>query len=293
MANLCVTGSLHGLVPNAGCPAVLFSRSESVANNQQTYAIVSARLDASGVAPSPVSFATASAAIPTSGSLFGSAFLSPSPNGNRVATGYTRSTDFGGEVLVLTDTVVSRTEAPGNYDAAWLNQTTVLVNGLGLGSENGGQGIYAWDVNTQAAVHLVTNMGTFSGAVAVTQTHVLAGGYDPSFPAASGNSLVFAIPMDAVLTALTSGMPVDAQASSTVQALTLPSDFEWTGAAAVSLDYTSFRYQAWPISESNGIFTVGTPVDFADGSTFTQVVAVDDSHALLAHADGALLVALP
>lgn len=112
-------------------------------------------------------------------------YVSISPNGNAVIFGYTTfGGSAGGTPGTVFDVLTASGEAtsiaaPGNFEAAWLDDGELIVNGLGLGTIEAGQGLYRAEIAPSGFVtsHLVANLGCFSGAVAVAPQFVLAGGF--------------------------------------------------------------------------------------------------------------------
>ncbi|MCZ7686936.1 MAG: hypothetical protein M5U28_52620 [Sandaracinaceae bacterium] len=137
-------------------------------------------LDPSGAAPAPIEVATATHAVAEASELvFAGSYLEVDPTGARALFGFTTSaTGSPGEVVAVTlaDGAVTRLAAPGNFDAAWLDGTRFLVNGQGLDDRADGQGLYVGDLSgTPSALHVLTNMGDYSGSVVATSAYVLAG----------------------------------------------------------------------------------------------------------------------
>ncbi len=136
-------------------------------------------------APVPVEIARTSTDPGADAMLFTGGYLALAPTASLAAFGYTVSPSFDGRVhLVLagggTDTDLS---APGNFDAAFLDGSTLLVNGLGVDDVGlGEQGLYA--VTTEGGlgfVRVAEGLGDFSGGVRVTDAFVLVGGSFPGF----------------------------------------------------------------------------------------------------------------
>ncbi|MCA9668522.1 MAG: hypothetical protein KC503_23180 [Myxococcales bacterium] len=129
----------------------------------------------SGILASPIPFYTF--AVTSSEALFGSMFLALSPGG-KIASGYNTSspTNPTGKVYIASHGgTPSETQADGNFDAAFVDDTTLLVNGSAAGTLSG-QGVYVI-VDGKAPALLIKDIGDFSGPVVVTKDIVYAGGY--------------------------------------------------------------------------------------------------------------------
>lgn len=137
--------------------------------------------------------------------VFPGGYVAVSPGG-AIAVGFSRP-DFSGAIAGLeADGRPLRIEAPGNFDAAWLDDQTLLVNGAGLGSEHAGQGLYVW--REGQAQLLVGDLGSFSGYLAVGSSVVHAGGAFGSFPELTNR--VFAFTIDELRAAIREGAVLSA-----------------------------------------------------------------------------------
>jgi hypothetical protein len=106
--------------------------------------------------------------------LFASGYLARSTAGT-LAVGYTRSSDFGGSVMVgSADESVGELVSPGNFDAAWLDEDTLLVHGSGLGDAAEGAAVYVWRRN-EAPRRLVADLGAASSYLAIGDEVVYVG----------------------------------------------------------------------------------------------------------------------
>lgn len=127
----------------------------------------------------PGTLATVFSFTPTiSGNLFPSGYVALSPK-SMVAAGYTESKAFAGEIYwgdkgIKTPKKIDK--AKGNYDVAFLNETTLLVNGTGLGADQSGQGVYVYEEG-KTPWRLIKDMGTASGCMVFGTQTVYAGGY--------------------------------------------------------------------------------------------------------------------
>jgi hypothetical protein len=88
--------------------------------------------------------------------------------------------------------------ASGNYRAAFLDDTTLLVNGQGVGAAQQGQGVYLVREG-QPARRLIKDLGIYSGHLALTGGVLFAGGYF-----GDGNK-IYAFTQDEVRAAVQSG----------------------------------------------------------------------------------------
>lgn len=111
------------------------------------------------------------------GKLFAADYLALTAGGSAAAVGYTMETAEGaifwgerGKPPRLID------KATGNYRALFLDQTTLLVNGMGVGVAQEGQGVYLVQEG-QPARRLIGELGTFSGHLVMTDKVLFAGGY--------------------------------------------------------------------------------------------------------------------
>jgi len=130
-----------------------------------------------------------------------SGFVVLSPDGNRLAVGYTlqdAAFTFPGEIVVfdLSTDGTFPTALAGNFDASWFSDDALLVNALDSG--RAGQAIYALSfgalgVTTDA---VITDFGDYSGGVAVTPSGVVVGAL------ATGGNELHAFRLDAVRSAI-------------------------------------------------------------------------------------------
>lgn len=122
------------------------------------------------------------------------------------AVGYTRDSDFGGSVLVAADPSPRDLDSPGNYDAVWLDDDTLLVNGQGLGGGAPQQGLYAWQRQGDARQMLIGNLGTASSFVARGDSVVFVG--ESAWP----TNKLYAFTTAELQQALAEGRTLDAKA---------------------------------------------------------------------------------
>lgn len=295
VANLCLPPGNRSVRATGECEGTVFVGTQVSNGTATDVRVRSAVLDVRNPNPTLQNVASVMVTPPAGASLFASSHVAPNADGTRVTSGYTRSTDFGGDLFIL-DTAggaAVTVNAPGNYDAAWLDGT-LLVNGTGLGALESGQGIYAVQADGTGVRRVLANQGDASGAVAVLPDWVLAGAYGGDFPVASGNNLVFAVPRARLVSALT-GSALDAQLDQDIVKLQMPSDFEWLGEGTlVTFNYATMVLDAYTLQFSvAGAPSLSAASRFADGTVFFAVHRLGDGHALLSHADGALVVALP
>ncbi|MBK8481900.1 MAG: hypothetical protein IPL40_12085 [Proteobacteria bacterium] len=110
---------------------------------------------------------------------FGS-YLALSARGS-LAAGYTLGGGDGGVwLLVAAAPTLKLVAAAGNFDAAWLDDETLLVNGLGLAEVGGEQAVYVW--REGKAAPLITELGSASSFLAVGRSVAYVGGAFGSFP---------------------------------------------------------------------------------------------------------------
>lgn len=222
-----------------------------------------------------------------------SRYVEVSPTGERLAFGYTRP-DFSGEVLVLdlATKAVTRITAYGNYDAAWLDADTVLVNGLSANAEGYDQGLYAVDLSgaEPTARKVVGDLGDASGAVSVYGGGqvVIAGAYGEDL-GDDGNA-VFAFDGAAIADLVKDGVALSAVSTATIPRVAVPSDFDLVGRSLVSFDYTDNAFHARTATDLSGTaFTVYEPTTFAT-LPVADVTPLPDGSALLTIPGGVLWV---
>lgn len=120
-----------------------------------------------------------------------------------LAVGYTLA-DYSGKVVWgLAGASPREVDAPGNFDAVYLQRDLLLVNGLGL-AEEAGQGVYALD--PQGGVKkVIGEMGDGSGFLARGDNILYASYYD----FASGANKLYAFTLAEVRGALDAGQTLD------------------------------------------------------------------------------------
>ncbi|MEZ4256648.1 MAG: hypothetical protein R3A78_13220 [Polyangiales bacterium] len=225
----------------------------------------------------------------TTETVFMGGYVEPNPSGTKVAFGYTRQSDFGGEVLVLDveGRAVTRVESMGNYDVAWVDDTRLLVNALSAGTPSGSQGLYAVDLGgaQPTFAKVVSDLGDASGAVNMLEgeSALLVGAYGAAFPG-DGN-LVFRFDLGL----LGGGTPVAAFANGNVPRASAPSDFEVLGDRLVALDWNTGEFVGRELTTSASAVDVGAPSAFAKVPV-GDVAPLPGGRGLLFHAGGALLI---
>lgn len=253
--------------------------------------------------PSPSTVATV--AVSHEGSLFPGGYVEASPSGDAVAFGYTLADFSGGVFRVRTaDGGEERLAAEGNFDAAWLDDATLLINGLGLGTD-GGQGLYAavFGVGAPTLLRVATGLGSASGSVAVGSDYVLVGGLFGTFPdtAAEAYALpraeverVIAGERGEIVVATGDGTPdegFEACAGCGTSTFALVHDhFVFVRRDA---SFTIEAIEARPVegfSGSTGL-TLGSAVEWTTGEAFTDALEASDDQTLLRFGGGLLLVA--
>lgn len=226
-----------------------------------------------------------------------SPFLAVNGTATHFAFGYTNTdSEFTGFVFRLSaDGMSMMFSSRGNYGAAWITNNVLLVNAMSLGSSDNGQGLYMIDFSSGAAVsHLLTNVGTNSGAVAFNASAglIFTGGYSTAMPpwqsgGASPNR-VFAIQTASVIPT-----PVavrDGQTDNTVAELELPSTFSVGKTnSLITYDFVNLVEHTYVQTLSPYGVTLGsTPRTLASGSTFGWG-ATHGTRYLLGHFGGVLI----
>ncbi|MBW2735491.1 MAG: hypothetical protein JRH20_24160, partial [Deltaproteobacteria bacterium] len=96
--------------------------------------------------------------------------------------------------------------ASGNFDAAFLDQDLLLVNGLGLGTAEGA-GVYGLKADG-SVVEVINELGSASGFLARGETILYAGYYDLD----AGTNKLYAFTLTEVRAALDAGVALNASA---------------------------------------------------------------------------------
>ncbi len=210
-----------------------------------------------GAASSVFSFSFVSAATIYAGSYLA---LSPKPY---AAVGYTESGTFDGAIYwgdkgITTPKKVDK--ATGNFDAVYLDDQTLLVNGTGLGATQSGQGVYGYQEG-KTPVLLIKDLGIASGFMGLGMSTLYVGGYF-----ASGGSKIYGLTLGEVKAAITGGKTLSATtngdliyAGSTLDAAALGDDL-----VVATLD-TSWAFK----SVDRVTVTIGGPG--VGGSTVTPL----------------------
>jgi len=199
-----------------------------------------------------------------SGTLFPSEYVALSPAAV-VAVGYTQSSTFEGELFwgdkgIKTPKLVDK--ASGNFDAIFLDDTTLLINGAGVGTAQEGQGVYLHQ-GGKAARRLIKEMGAMSGFMALGSQVVFAGGYF------TGGSKIYGFTLAKVKAAIAGGTtltPSDGQLvldGSAGDAVALGDDL------VVATMNDSWMFKAVsriPITVSGNQISAGQPVELVTGS---------------------------
>ncbi|MBK6848294.1 MAG: hypothetical protein IPG96_12470 [Proteobacteria bacterium] len=121
--------------------------------------------------------------------------------------GYTLADGDGSVVMMGPNTKLAvQVNAPGNFDAAWLDDETLLVNGMGLEGSEAKQALYA-KRGTNSAARLVKDLGAASSYVAVGRSVVYVGGAFGAFPSLVNR--VFAFDRDRLSEALSDRRELD------------------------------------------------------------------------------------
>lgn len=218
---------------------------------------------------------------------FAGSYLAVSSDGANAAFGYTDST-FRGDVVVrrMGDTELLL-DANGNFDAAFLDSSVLLVNGLALATTDAGQGVYAMDVTASVAApaNVVTNLGSFSGSIAVTPDYVVAGGFEEG-------GFVYAVPRAAVMAAMTTDALDAVTEGAEVldpDGMPIPSSFAMVDDRLITFVFdgpTTSYATAWDGTD----LTLSDAMVVGPDGTFNDVVDAPDDRLLMAHSGGLLLV---
>lgn len=242
--------------------------------------------------PIPSVVGMASALHPSDVSLFAGGYVAASPSGASVAFGYTLGdASFSGEVfeIVTAGGASLSIDATGNFDATWLDDDVVLVNGVGLeGATGTGQALYAADLSGALFRQVVTGLGSASGSVEIVGDSVLVGGFDDSFV-----GHVYVVARADIETAVGGGATVVVDSSDELlyDGSPLPSAFERVGDLFVTSRYdVAFSLEALQAHPIEAGPTLGAPTDLTTGAIFTAAYEAADDRMLLRFAEGLLLV---
>ncbi|MEQ9078202.1 MAG: hypothetical protein RLP09_30325 [Sandaracinaceae bacterium] len=293
VATFCSDAARFGA--HAGDPAQVFTlRSESVAGGTRFDLATFAAMGASEPTESPIGSVMATHAGDVMAFLGG--YLAVSPDASRALFGYTVSDSaFSGQVfsVVTMDGAHTDFAADGNFDAAWMSDDTLLVNGMGFDGAGSGQGLYAARFGSETTTARVgTGLGNFSGGVAVGPDYVLAGGFFDD------GGRVYVVATSAIEAALTTGAPIDFEAVGVRvgEAEMLPSSFDLVNDMIVvqvltpSFDLDGLR--AYPVDafDATSGITLGAPLDLTSGNLFDVAHEAGSGRMLLEFAGGLLLV---
>jgi hypothetical protein len=144
----------------------------------------------------------------TSAKVFVSDYLALSESGATIAAGYTEDQTIAGAIYWGTkgnQPPKQIDQATGNYDAVFVDDQTLLVNGIGLGSAQLGQGVYVFREGAPAR-RLIKDIGNLSGHLARGQGTFFAGGYF------SKGNMIYGFSLAEVRAALASGKEISATA---------------------------------------------------------------------------------
>ena len=228
-------------------------------------------------------------------------YVAVSDDSAHALIGYTTSlSGFQGGVVNIDvgEMTLAELDADGNFDAAFVDGSRYLVNGLGFAALEG-QALYLADAieGDPAGTVVADEMGDASGAVGLwaEEDIVIFGGarYGSTWPDGSMGGLLFAAPLDALLDA---AAPLDAYADT--QRLTgVPGVFEMLSRGRLLEVY----YGASGIDglrstqllvDGEGTVTAESPLGVTLGGTFFHAAAIEDD-ILLVHATGTLRVRIP
>lgn len=248
-----------------------------------------------GTAPAPTAVATASYTRLTTDEFvsppFGG-FVAVSPNEMRALFGYTTSrSGFVGGIFdfATADGAVVTSDAPGNFDAIFLSNARVIVNGLGLGTAADGQGLYELTAGMMGGDLVADGMGDASGSLYywASEDLVVAGGgsFGTPFPTGESSRVFFVDPDDLSTTAhadLSSGDFVAAPSAF----WPVPGEGLATPAyGAAGVDHLEVRY----LARVSGDPVLGAPAALTTDATFESARELDGDIGLQ-HAGGILVV---
>jgi len=210
--NFCVVATMAA--PAASAMAfdskqlLTFSLAEAKADNSRQLLVESRELELeTGAVGDPVPYLETPAPRTDDTPIYAGQYLALARDGS-VAVGYTLGdeTRSGAIQYGQPQQQVERMDAKGNYDAIWLDEDTLLVNGLGLGDTETGAAVYAYSVSSGQSRAVITGLGSDSGFMASGETVVLAGAFDQK---ASVNR-VYAFTEDEVQRAIEQDRQLDA-----------------------------------------------------------------------------------
>lgn len=298
VATYCREASLFGA---GGTPFSVYDVTTSSIATGTSFELSSWTLDAPGAVSASV-IGAAEASHASDVLLFTGGYLAVAPGGGSVAFGYTLGdATFSGQIfeVLSADGTARSVDAPGNFDVAWLDDVTFLVNGAGLGGDTG-QALYAGIVGAAGITTMVvgTNLGDYSGSVEVGPDYVLVGASRSDF-----SNIVYTIPRAEVEAVIAGSRgPVDIAPSAGGEGTPvvcsecgLASSFEVAGARVITKRYdASFAIEALVghmvegYTDATGL-TLGAPTDLTTGATFTDAYPADGGGTLLRFAGGLLL----
>jgi hypothetical protein len=246
-----------------------------------------ARWNADGTTPAPTTLGTATYTAPDAATMvFTGGYLAVSPDESHAIFGYTTA----GTVMVggLFDLATASgmavaTDAPGNFDVAFLDATHFAVNGGGLGMM-GAQGLYLGVAGAMGGTQVATHLGEYSGSLGVwaDQHLVLAGGTSFGAPWADGmtGDRVVVLDQAALLAAST---PIDA---ATLPQLSIPSAFAMlSGGRLAHTRWGATAIEAIEVRTltraTDGTVNVSSPATLSTGALFTSAAAAGTDVALV------------
>jgi hypothetical protein len=109
------------------------------------------------------------------GNLYAGEYLALSSSGE-AAVGYTDSSSGGAVEIGTKGGSPTSVTAKGNYDALYLDNKVLLVNGQGAGTASDGQGVYVVE-SGKTPRRLIKDLGNYSGHLALGKDALFAGGY--------------------------------------------------------------------------------------------------------------------
>jgi hypothetical protein len=107
--------------------------------------------------------------------VFAGLYLAAWPGAGSVTVGYTLKDFSGGLRSGKAGATPVEVSAKGNFDVAYLDADTLLINGQGAGSAEDGQGLYVY--KNGSGRQLIKDVGSFSSLVSVGSSVVFVGGF--------------------------------------------------------------------------------------------------------------------
>lgn len=149
------------------------------------------------------------------------------------AVGLTYADQSGDIYIGDTQGQLTKVSASGNFDAVFYDTDTLLVNGQGIENIEDGQGVYFYQKAN--AAKLITQLGSFSGYLGISDTILFAGGY------ATENE-IRAFDLNTVDASLNAATTIDATNASLIYAGNIMDSVVWKNALVlIDDDFTTFN----------------------------------------------------